>query len=224
MFSPNSIDITERHITMHIYSVFDPEFASYGNVMEGFDTAELLTAMNAVPLPAEGVSYEPAIPSLEECSIFQDLKIRAFGGMPTQLGLCWGHNTTMNCLEYHRDSEINIGTEDFILLVARRDEIKNDVLDTSLVKAFRAPAGTAVEVFATTLHYAPCHTDASKGFRVAIVLPKGTNTDMPAFPQGPLSKEDTMLRACNKWLLAHKDAPEAKEGAYIGLIGENVSL
>ena len=66
----------------------------------------------------------------------------AYGGMPVDLGYCNGYNTKLNCLEYHRDSELNCGTEDFILLVARADEIENDKLDTSKVKTFRVPAGS----------------------------------------------------------------------------------
>ena len=33
-----------------------------------------------------------------------------------------------------------------------------------------------------------------------------------------------MLRAKNKWLIAHPDASEAQDGAYIGLLGENIDL
>ena len=33
---------------MYIYSVYDPEFRSYGKVLEGYDTAELLKAMEAI--------------------------------------------------------------------------------------------------------------------------------------------------------------------------------
>ncbi len=208
---------------MKIYSVFDEEFKSYGQVIEGYDATLLVNAMNAIEMPSSGTSYEPGIASLEATDIFPELTDRVYGGMPIQLGMCWGYNTMLNCLEYHRDSEINIGNEDFILLVARRDQIVGGKLDTSLVKAFRAPAGTLVEVFATTLHYAPCHTDASKGFRVAIVLPKGTNTDKP-FIQGENSEEDALLFARNKWLLAHKDASEVASGAYVGLVGENIDI
>ena len=53
--------------------------------------------------------------------------------------------------------EFNLGTEDFVLLLARMEDIEDGKLDTAKVKAFRAPAGTLVEVYATTLHYAPCH-------------------------------------------------------------------
>ncbi len=76
--------------------------------------------------------------------------------MPIQIGMVCGHNSTLNCLEYHQDSEVNIDAADFILLLAKQSEIENGMLDTSRIKAFRVPAGVFVEVYATTLHYAPC--------------------------------------------------------------------
>ena len=87
---------------------------------------------------------------------------RAYGGMPIQIGMCWGYNTKLNCLEYHRDSEVNVGETDFVLLLAKEDEIEDGMLDTAKVKAFRVPAGTAVEVYGTTLHYAPCQTNGGR--------------------------------------------------------------
>ena len=207
---------------MHIYSVTDPEFKPYGKTLEGYDTAELVEAMAAIALPEEGTAYEPGIASLESCAIFPELADRAYGGMPIQLGMCWGHNTKLNCLEYHRDSEVNIGWKDFILLLAKQDEIVDGVLDTEKVKAFRVPKGVPVEVYATTLHYAPCHTCPHCGFRVAVVLPKGTNTEKPAFEAK--CEEDSWMTARNKWLLAHPDSNEAKNGAHIGLSGLNIDI
>ena len=55
-----------------------------------------------------------------------------------------------------------------------------------------------------------------------MVLPRGTNTEKPAF--APADPEDRLLRARNKWLLAHPDAPEAADGAWIGITGENIDL
>ncbi len=207
---------------MKIYSVRDPEFKAYGKVLEGYDTAELLAAMEAIELPPEGTAYRPGIESLEGCAVFGEFRDRAYGGMPIQLGMCWGHNTKLNCLEYHRDSEVNVGWKDFILLLARQEEIEDGVLDTAKVRAFRVPKGVPVEVYATTLHYAPCHTCPHCGFRVAVVLPKGTTIEKPVFEAK--NEEDTWMTARNKWLLAHPDSKEAKNGAHIGLAGINIDI
>ena len=206
---------------MKIYSVFDPEFAPYGKVLDGYDTAGLIEAMKAIPMPEAGVAYEPGIDSLEACEIFKPFSDKAYGGMPIQLGLCWGHNTKLNCLEYHRDSELNIGVTDFVLLLAKADDYIDGKLDTAKVKAFRAPAGAVVEVYETSFHYAPCQT-SEDGFRVAIVLPKGTNTEKPQIE--PANDEDKILWARNKWLIAHAESSEAAAGAYVGLVGENIDI
>ena len=207
---------------MNIASVFDSAFKPYGQVLAGCDSEELLRAMEAIPLPENGTAYRLGIESLEACDVFTDFRDRAYGGMPIQLGMCWGHNTKLNCLEYHRDSEVNLGTTDFVLLLAKREEIEDGVLDTEKVKAFRVPAGLPVEVYATTLHYAPCQIPGEDGFRVAVVLPKGTNTEKPVFEAK--SEEDRWMTARNKWLLAHPDSKEAKNGAHIGLRGLNIDI
>ncbi len=207
---------------MEIRSVHDREFTPYGKVLNGYDGSEVIRAMNAIPLPENGVAYEPSVPALERCGISAALRDNAYGGMPVQLGMCWGRNTKLNALEYHRDSEFLLGTEDFILLLAKQDEIRDGKLDTACVKAFRAPAGVMVEVYATTLHYAPCHTDRSKGFRVLVGLPKGTNTEKPQIKA--LNQEDRRLWGRNKWLLAHPESVEASQGAYVGLAGKNIDI
>lgn len=209
---------------MTIYSVFDPEFASYGRVITGYEAEckAVVEALNiSTPLP-EGTGYVPEEPALQNLPESAVLGASFFGGMSFQMGWCNGHNTKLNCLEYHRDSEFNLGNADFILLLAKQDEIADGKLDTGKVKAFRVPAGTLVEVYATTLHYAPCHTDPAKGFRVMVALPKGTNTDKPELPvQGG---DDAWLWACNKWLLAHADSSEAAQGAPVRLDGINVDI
>ena len=207
---------------MKIKSVYDASFKPYGQVLTGYDTAALTAAMERIPLPEAGVAYEPSIATLEATAIFGQLQNNAYGGMPVQIGMCWGRNTRLNCLEYHRDSEFNVGTHDFILLLAKQDEIVDGVLDTAKVKAFRVPAGVLVEVYATTLHYAPCHTDAAKGFRVAVALPRGTNTGKPELID--IYGDSELLWARNKWLLAHPESDEAKQGAYVGLNGENIDI
>ena len=139
-----------------IASVCDEAFAPYGDVLEGYDTQELCRRLQR-RATGEGVRYQASLPELEALPLRTALEDRAFGGMPIQIGVCEGRNTRLNCLEYHQCSEINIGADDFILLVARREEIRNGRLDTGKVRAFRVPAGMAVRLYATTLHYAPCH-------------------------------------------------------------------
>ena len=182
---------------------------------------EILDVLKDAPQGA-GVDYVPEYEPLQELPAMVEISEHCYGGMPVQLGWCNGHNTKLNCLEYHRDSEFNLGTENFILLLAKQDEIVDGVLDTARVKAFKAPAGVLVEVYATTLHYAPCHCDPEKGFRVLVALPMGTNTDKPVMTNQ--TSEDRLLWARNKWLLAHPDSGEAKQGAHIGLAGENIDI
>ena len=52
---------------MKFYSVLDPEFKPYGQVVTGLDDAiaELLEAMKALPVP-ENVGYVPEEPILQE--------------------------------------------------------------------------------------------------------------------------------------------------------------
>ena len=159
---------------------------------------------------------------LESLPVFAELRDRQFGGMPIQIGYCTGTNTKLNCFEYHRNSEVNIYAMDTIILLGRQQDIIDGKYDTSKVEAFLVPAGTAVELYATTLHYAPCDAKKGAGFRAAVILSKGTNTDKPVCDVR--NKEDEMLFACNKWLTCLPDTDEARQGAYVGLDGKNLDI
>ncbi len=211
-------------MSLKIYSVFDPEFSEYGRVVEGYDCTQLLEKLEEIsPCPADGTVYVPGDEALEALDIKEVLQDNVYGGMPIQIGYCNGTNTRLNCLEFHRDSEINVPAgKDAIFLLARQQEIVDGKIDTSKVKAFCCPAGTAIEVYATTLHYAPCSAKAGDGFRVIVVLPKGTNTKKPDYEIKNV--QDGWMTARNKWLLAHPDSAEAKNGAYVGVTGENIDI
>ena len=204
---------------MTIYPVSSEEFKSYGRIVERDDLGDLLAALKETPVP-EGTTYVPLEESLQNASHAAEIGESLYGGMPFQFGYCNGHNTRLNCLEYHRDSEFNLGTSDFILLLARLEDMVGDSLDTAKVKAFLVPADTLVEVYATTLHFAPCHVKKT-GFQVMVALPAGTNTPFRLSSSNP---DDRKLWARNKWLLAHPDTDAAKKGAFIGLIGENLDI
>ena len=207
---------------MKIGSVFDSAFQAYGQVAEGYDFAELLQVLALQPRPQDAVMYVASCAALEAVAVYADIRDRYFGGMPVEIGYCNGSNTVLNCFEYHRDSELNIFLQDAVLLVGKQQDIVNFQYDTSKVEAFLAPAGSAVEFYATTLHYAPCEAKLGEGFRVAVVLPRGTNTDKPSICAA--NAEDKLLFARNKWLIAHPDAPEAAQGAHVGLVGKNIDI
>ena len=123
-------------------------------------------------------------------------------------------------VEEHRNSEINVAVTDLVLLIGHQQDVEPDfTYDTSKIEAFLVPAGTGIEVYATTLHYAPCHVNES-GFQCVVVLPRGTNTEID-FPM-PKDGEDGLMTAKNKWLIAHEDAKI--EGAFNGLKGENITI
>ena len=206
---------------MELINVCSPEFRPYGRVITGYDVDGLMKAMESTPLP-EDVVYVASVPELEALPIGAELSDGIYGQMEIQLGYCNGHNKKLNALEYHRDSEVNLAVTDLVLLLGRQQDIEEDfTYDTSKVKAFLVPAGTLVEVYATTIHYAPCQTEDS-GFRCVVVLPRGTNTDLDHKPQVKCG-EEKLITARNKWLIGHEEGG-LDGGAWIGLKGENISL
>ncbi len=203
---------------MKIYSVTDERFGKYGKVIEGIDFSGLVKAMEETPCP-DDVVYVPGDEKLEALPAMKELAEITYGELPIQIGYCNGHNCMLNALEYHRSSEVNVAATDAVLMLGSQQDITKDfTYDTSKVEAFLVPAGVAVEVYATTLHYAPCGVDGA-GFKVAIVLPKGTNLDLDREHKGG---EDGHLTAKNKWLLGHPEGG-LPEGSPMGLIGKNLN-
>ena len=207
---------------MEIISVYDERFRPYGRVVQEFDCGELLRVMESTPVP-EGTVYVASDPELEKLSVFRELEQRFFGDMPIQMGYCNGHNQKLNALEYHKSSEWNLACTDLILLVGKRQDVdgRTFTYDTKNVEAFLVPAGTAVETYSTTLHYAPCGVDG-KGFRFVVVLPKGTNLPLDAEPcrEG----EAKLITNRNKWLIAHPESGLNPQTVHMGLLGENLTV
>lgn len=212
---------------MKVLSCFDEEFKEYGRVVDNVDFTELVEAMKKTPCP-DDVVYEPGIKELEALKVAQEISDVVYGEMPVQIGYCNGHNCMLNALEYHRDSEINVAATDAVLMLGLLKDVEKDfTYDTAKVKAFKVPAGTAVEVYATTMHYAPCGVDGA-GFQVSIILPKGTNYPLKAAhaklnADGSAPNEDALITATNKWLIGHKEGG-LDAGSFLGLKGKNLNL
>ena len=193
---------------------------SHGKVVTGYDCKELLEAMGRTPVP-EDVVYVASDGELEGLAVSKQIQKNLYGQLPIQTGYCNGHNQKMNAMEYHRTSEINVAATDLVLMLGKQQDVGEDgTYDTSLAEAFLVPAGTMIEVYATTLHYAPCHVEKD-GFRCVVILPKGTNTDME--PVEETFFEDKLLFAKNKWLIGHREGG-LPENAFIGLKGSNPEL
>lgn len=205
---------------MNLIPVTDVKFKKYGRVVKDVDFKELIEEMKKTPCP-EDVVYVASVPELEALPVFYELVERTYGEMPVQIGYCNGKNKLLNALEYHRSSEIDVAVSDLVLMLGKRADITEDFqYDSANVEAFLVPAGMAVEVFADTLHYAPCNTEES-GFRMVVILPKGTNLDLMKKHENA-TDEEKLLFGTNKWVIAHPDAKI--EGAFNGIIGENLKL
>ena len=106
------------------------------------------------------------------------LRRETYGELPIKVGYCNGYNKSLNAVEYHRSSEVDIAVNDLVLLLGRQQDIEDDyTYDTSKIEAFFVPAGTVVALYATTLHYDSCSREG-KEFRCVIVLPKGTDLEL----------------------------------------------
>ncbi len=206
-----------------ISSVESGKFRRYGKVVRSFNCTQLLGLLSKTPLPQEGTVYVASDETLEKLSLFQEVENLEFGGIPIQIGYCNGINHKLNALEYHRSSEINVAADDLILLVGSEQDIDPDTLeyDTSKVEAFLVPAGTMVEIYATTLHYSPCSVKGHP-FHDAIILPRGTNLPLRSPAEG--HGEIRLLFAANKWLIAHPESGLGADGAFLGLKGKNIEI
>ena len=202
----------------------DAEFNVYGRILD-VDTQDFVKAINARPATPQGeVVYEPSVAEFEQLPLSQTMEKIVYGQMPMEFGHCSGWNEKLNALEYHRSSEIDIAATDLILMLGRQQDITPEdyTYDTKNVECFLVPAGTAVELYATTLHFAPCGVDG-KEFRCGVVLPKHTNEELTE-DTSKTQGEERLLFAVNKWLIAHEESGLDKSGAWIGLKGKNLSL
>ena len=212
---------------MKVKQVTDTSFRKYGKILTGIDFSEIYNVLEEMDYP-EDVEYAASFGPLEEPEFRQKLSNTLYGELSVEIGYCSGHNKMLNALEYHRSSEANVAVTDIILLLGHQSDITEDfTYDTAQLEAFFVPAGTAVELYATTLHYVPIGTKENDyAFKMGVVLPVGTNFPLGVTLGAEAEKEklpeEKLLFAKNKWLIAHEESGE--EGAFIGLTGKNISV
>lgn len=212
---------------MKVKQVTDTSFRKYGKILTGIDFSEIYNVLEEMDYP-EDIEYTASFGPLEEPEFRQKLSNTLYGELSVEIGYCSGHNKMLNALEYHRSSEANVAVTDIILLLGQQSDITEDfTYDTAQLEAFFIPAGTAVELYATTLHYVPIGTKENDyAFKMGVVLPFGTNFPLGITLGAEAEKEklpeEKLLFAKNKWLIAHEESGE--EGAFIGLTGKNISV
>jgi hypothetical protein len=214
------------NVDLPIKDIFDPAFARYGRVIHGLDGKKAFEFAKNQALPA-GVAYEPSVAGLEaDAQLVSDVSQQVYGGMPVQIGWCYGRNNRLGGMEYHKGDEVVAAVTDVVLLLGSLGDVTwnpQPEYDTSKVEAFYVPEGAFVEIYGSTLHYAPIHSSEKNGFMSMIILPKGTNT-MVDFAQ-PKEGEAMLLFGRNKWLLVHPEEQGAVQaGAYAGLKGKNIEV
>lgn len=203
---------------MKVYRTTDPEFSAYGRKIEFEDTCEIIAEAKKISLPEVGSNYTASVESLEKLSVSKLICDRIYGELPIEVGICLGFSESLNALEWHNSSEINIAVTDFILLLGKLCDFKGGRYESENIKAFLVKKGEMIEVFADTMHFCPLNTEKS-GFSCIVVLPKGTN-----IPLERETKEEYLFRK-NKWLIAHvENRALLEKGVKGGIYGKNISF
>ena len=220
----NMLEILNAVNDVPVLSVFDPAFAPYGRVLEGCDFSRADEYMlKKTDIPESGNIYVPSVPELEESELKSDIENTLYGSMPVQIGFCNGRNTTYNGFEYHKCSEINYAVTPFMLVLGHVWDIRDNTYDIRSAQVFFVPAGTAIEMYQTTLHLSPCRV-CDEGFKDIVILSRGTNTPLE-YKKTNADPESVLLLQRNKWVIAHPERePLIKQEAHPGVIGENKEL
>lgn len=214
-----------RNINEHIslLEVTDKEFRKYGKVMAGYDFKGLTGYMDEIDIPENGNVYIASEENMESYPVKETLEKHVYGGMNIQIGYCNGKNSHLNGLEFHKGSEVNIAVTDLLLILGSVLDIEKNTYEISNAEVFYLPAGTAVEMYQTALHFSPCKVSEA-GFKCIVILPAGTNEPL-TYPVKRIDEADDLLFMRNKWLICHPDGKQLVEkGAYPGLTGENLHV
>ena len=135
-------DLIRLNRRLNIQEVNSLTFKEYGKIMVGYDFSELLGYMEReTSIPEEGNIYKASVPELEAFAVYERLSKGFYGEMPIQIGYCNGRNSTLNGLEYHIGSEIDIAASDFVLLLGRLQDVADDRYSADRVDAFFVPKG-----------------------------------------------------------------------------------
>lgn len=207
-----------------ILDVRDPSFATYGKLLPYVKTPEMKRYLYEQTEMPESEFYEPCSPELMAMEEAKQFTRFVYGETACQVGYYNGYPTKLNALEYHKCSETLVEFEPCVLIVGHIWDIHEDQVKAEELKLFYVPAGLCVELYATTLHFAPCMA-TDRGVRQVVCQTAHTNTPLPHPECTDDNGENRYLYQRNKWVLAHPDAAAAFDHRVVfGITGENISI
>lgn len=199
------------------YTVQDEQFHPFGRWLP-YDASEWIEqTLKKHPVPDKKASYFPDDLQLHEHALIKTIHNEIYGQLDIQVGIVHGKNEYLTGIEFHQGSEVNIALTDCILLLGKKEDMKDTTYDAAKTKKFYIKKGQVLEIYGSTLHYTPVQA-STEGFSLGVILLKGTNTDMDAIPH-------TMLIKKNKWYITHASQTEKiKAGCIAGLLGDMLHI
>lgn len=210
---------------LKIKDVTDKSFEKYGRILKGFNAKKSIVFAKENAVVKDDIIYEPSVAGLEKDKTFLSaVKNEVFGGMPIQSGWCFGRNSFLDGLEYHKGIEVIVAVTDLVVILGDQRDIKwqkgKPAYSSAKAEVFYIKKNTVLEFHCWCLHFAPIQVKEKDGFCSLVVLPEKTNTNLRVKPKK--KGEGEMLFAANKWLVVHKSAKGlVKDGACCGIIGKN---
>lgn len=133
---------------LKILPVEDSAFKKYGQIITGYDFSDYIEYMKTnTPIPKDGNIYIPSDEKMEAFSVTKEVAFNFYGEMPVQVGYCNGSTSSLDALEYHKGSEVDLAVTDLVVLLGTLSDIEDNVYDSAKVEAFYIKAGTAVEFY-----------------------------------------------------------------------------
>ena len=143
-------------------------------MIDNLPVCQVTEILERLEMPAEGSVYVAELPELMATADAKAIGRRFFGETACEVGVCYGYNSQMNAMEWHRCSELNVAVTPLVLLLGDVRDVENGEYDAGRVEAFYLEKGAVVEVYGPTLHFCPCQVSAA-GFICLVGLTKGTN-------------------------------------------------
>lgn len=163
---------------LEIHSIDEPIFSKYAAVIKDYDNSTVSDVMDEIQLPTN-FYYKIENPKLEANAEIQKVGANVYAGMPYIAGECVGNSSDLPNSEYHNGSEVNIYQNDVVMALGRRNDVHDFKYDPSKdATLFFIPAGTAIELYGGTIHFAPFKVNP-EGFKFVVMLLSGTNENLP---------------------------------------------